>query len=142
MKKGSKSLTDRQSEFINVYRKYGGNIQKVSMELNISPVVISKMLQNEKVKEQLNRSIQIAREKIETATPYLVDKAIDMINSDRINDKVKAQLLNSLLDRGGINAPKQPSVSININTEISDRARTLLAQSMQKDYTSQIEIEQ
>ena len=142
MKKESKSLTEKQSEFINVYRKYGGDIQKVSRELNISTVMITKYLQNEKVKEQLNRSIQLARQKIETATPYLVDVALKMISDESVSEKVKAQLLNSLLDRGGLNAPKQPSVSININTEISDRARSLLAQSLVKDQTLEIECSQ
>ena len=137
-----KQLTEKQNEFIQVYRKNCGDIHKTSMELQISPKMIEKYLQNETVKEQLNRSIQIAREKIETATPYLVDLAMEMIQSENVGDKIRAQLLNSLLDRGGVNAPKEPSVSININTEISDRARTLLAQSMQKDYTSQIESKQ
>ncbi len=137
-----KQLTERQSEFIKVYRKYAGDIQKVSTELNISPVMINKYLQNDKVKEQLNKSIQIARESIEVATPYLINKAMEMINSDEVSEKVKAQLLNSLLDRSGLVTPKQPTVSININTEISDRARTLLAQSMQKDYTCEIESQQ
>ena len=134
-----KQLTERQSEFVRVYRKYGGNLQKVCSDLNITPKGVDKYLQNQQVKEQLNRSIEIARQSIEVATPYLIDKAMEMINSDEVGDKVKSQLLNSLLDRSGLVTPKQPTVSININTEISDRARTLLAQSMSKDYTSQIE---
>lgn len=137
-----KQLTDKQCEFIKVYRKHGGNIQKVCNELNITTAGVNKYLQNEKVKEQLSRSIQIARESIEVATPYLINKAMEMINSDEVSEKVKAQLLNSLLDRSGLVTPKQPSVSININTEISDRARTLLAQTLQKDQTLQIESEQ
>ena len=137
-----KQLTERQSEFIKVYRKFGGDIQKVSTELNISPKGVEKYLQNQQVKEQLNRSIEIARQSIEVATPYLINKAMEMINSNEVGEKVKAQLLNSLLDRSGLVTPKQPIVSININTEISDRARTLLAQSMAKDYTSQIETSQ
>lgn len=137
-----KQLTERQSEFIKVYRKHGGNLQKVCSELNITSAGVQKYLQNAIVKEQLNRSIEIARQSIEVSTPYLIDKAMEMINSDEVSEKVKAQLLNSLLDRSGLVTPKQPTVSININTEISDRARTLLAQSMQKDYTCEIESKQ
>ena len=137
-----RELTEKQSEFVKVYRKYGGDIQKVSTDLNISPIGVEKYLQNENVKEQLNRSIEIARQSIEVATPYLINKAMEMINSDEVSEKVKAQLLNSLLDRSGLVTPKQPTVSININTEISDRARTLLAQSMSKDYTCEIESQQ
>ena len=137
-----KQLTEKQSEFIKVYRKYGGDIQKVCSELNITPKGVDRYLQNEMVKEQLSKSIELARQAIETATPYLVNKALEMVNDDKVGEKVKAQLLNSLLDRSGLVTPKQPTVSININTEISDRARTLLAQSMQKDYTCEIESKQ
>ena len=62
--------------------------------------------------------------------PAIIDKAINMINSDEVSDKVKSQLMNSLLDRGGLVSPKNPPINININTEISERARTLLAQTL------------
>ena len=137
-----KQLTEKQSEFVKIYRKHGGDIQKVCSELNITPKGVDRYLQNEMVKEQLSKSIELARQAIETATPYLVNKALEMVNDDKVGEKVKAQLLNSLLDRSGLVTPKQPTVSININTEISDRARTLLAQSMQKDYTCEIESKQ
>lgn len=59
-----------------------------------------------------------------------------MINSDEVSDKVKSQLMNSLLDRGGLVSPKNPPISININTEISERARTLLAQTLPQNDTN------
>lgn len=83
------------------------------------------------MKEQLNKSLQIARDKITASIPYLVDVAIDLINEEKTSEKTKSYLIGQLLDRGGLVQPKQPAVQISINTEISDRARQLLAQSVQ-----------
>lgn len=129
-KKDRMKLTERQEKFIEVYRKHGGNINKVCEEMGITTAGVNQYLSQDKVKEQLNKSVQIAREKIEAALPAIIDKAINMINSEDVSDKVKSQLMNSLLDRGGLVSPKNPPISININTEISERARTLLAQTM------------
>lgn len=142
MSKKVKKLTDRQIEFINCYRKNAGDIVKVSNEMCITPRQVERYLENQFVREQIERSVQLARDKIKMATPYLVDLAMEMVNDENTSDKIRTQLLSTLLDRGGINAPKEPYVSININTEISDRARALLANTLQKDYTQQIECEQ
>ena len=123
-------LTDRQKQFIEVYRKYAGNVNLICKELGMTPAGVQSYLQTDKVKEELNKSIQIAREKIERATPYLIDKAIELVNSENVSDKVKSQIINSLLEKGGIITQKNSTVSININTEISDRARKLFADSL------------
>lgn len=52
----------------------------------------------------------------------LLDKAVELIQSDKTSEKVKSTLILGLMDRAGI-IQKAPTVSININTEISDRAR-------------------
>ena len=101
-KKDLMKLTDRQKVFIEVYRKYAGNVNLICKELGMTPAGVQSYLQTDKVKEELNKSIQIAREKIESATPYLIDKAIEMVNSDKVSDKVKSQIINSLLEKGGI----------------------------------------
>ena len=130
MKKSKTVLTEGQKNFIEVYRKHAGNIDKVCKELGITSRSVERYLSEDKVKEQLNKSIEIARKKITDSLPFLVDKAINMINSEKTSEKVKAQLINSLMDKGGLITPKNPTVSININTEISDRARQLLASSL------------
>lgn len=63
--------------------------------------------------------------------PYLIDKAISMVNDENVSDRTKSTLISSLLDRGGLVQPKTPAVQINLNTEISDRARQLLAQKVE-----------
>jgi len=86
-------------------------------------------MRDDRIKEQLGRSLYLAREKIEHAAPMLVDVALNMIGSEEVSDKVKSALIGSLLDRAGINAPKT-AIQVNINTEISDRAREILAQTV------------
>lgn len=59
----------------------------------------------------------------------LLDKAVELIQSDKTSEKVKSTLILGLMDRAGI-IQKAPTVSININTEISDRARQILSQTL------------
>ena len=129
--KKSNTLTEIQKNFIDTYRRNAGNISKVCSELGISEREFYRKLQQPCVKEQLNKSLQIARDKITASIPYLVDVAIDLINEEKTSEKTKSYLIGQLLDRGGLVQPKQPAVQISINTEISDRARQLLAQSVQ-----------
>ena len=128
----SKMLTEKQKNFIDCYRKHAGNPTNVCSELNIGIVSFNKYLRQPSVIEQLNKSLQISRDKINAALPYLIDKAISMVNDKNVSDKTKSTLISSLLDRGGLVQPKSPAVQINLNTEISDRARQLLAQTIEK----------
>ena len=123
-------LTSNEKEFISNYRKHGGDIEKVCSIMGMSHSAANRLLNKKPVREELNRSLFLARQKIEQATPYLVDKCLEMINDSDINEKVKAQLLNSLLDRSGIVAPKNTNIQVNINTEIADRAREIMAQTI------------
>lgn len=126
-----KDLTEKQKIFIESYRKHAGNATNVCSELNIGIVSFNKYLRQPSVIEQLNKSLQISREKIQAAMPYLIDKAISMVNDENVSDRTKSTLISSLLDRGGLVQPKAPAVQINLNTEISDRARQLLAQKVE-----------
>lgn len=90
MKKSKTELTEGQKRFLEVYRKHGGNIDKTCKELDITARSVERYLSEDKVKEQLNKSIQIAREKIQAAMPSLIDKALSMINSEKTSEKVKA----------------------------------------------------
>ena len=80
------------------------------------------------MKERLSRSVQTAKEQLEAAAPHLVNLAMELVNNEEVSVKVRASLIDSLLDRAGVTAPKAPAVSISINTEISDRARQILAE--------------
>jgi len=87
-------------------------------------------LADDRIKEQLGKSLYLARQKIEQATPVLVDMALNMIMDENVGHGIKATLINSLLDRAGITTPKT-AIQVNINTEISDRARQILAQTVE-----------
>lgn len=87
-------------------------------------------MSDDRIKEQLGKSLYLARQKIEQATPVLVDMALNMIMDENVGSGIKATLINSLLDRAGITTPKT-AIQVNINTEISDRARQILAQTVE-----------
>lgn len=97
-----KKMTDNQVRFCELYAKHAGDIAKICMEMNITSSRATQILTNPLVKERLSRSVQIARERIEAATPHLVNLALEMVNDPDINPKIKASLLDSLLDRGGV----------------------------------------
>lgn len=124
-------LTEKQLEFCRNYEKYGGNVYSLCRIKGYTIGSVNKMLENPRVSEYLSSTSEQARESISKALPYLVEKALSMIGDDKVGDNVKASLINSLLDRGGITAPKSPLINVNINTEISDRARQLLAEKIQ-----------
>lgn len=113
-----KKLTETQERFCELYARHAGDINKICTALDITPSRATRILEHPLVKERISRSVQIARERIEAATPHLVNLALEMVNDENINPKIKAQLLDSLLDRGGVSAPKAPLVSISLNTEI------------------------
>ena len=98
--------------------------------MGLSANYCEKLLGMNTVKEQLLKSQQDTREKLSIATPFLLDKALQMINDSKTSEKVKSSLILGLLDRGGITIPKESPVTLNINTTISDRARQLLSESL------------
>lgn len=103
---------------------------KVQQALSLSQKQTERYLADDRIKEQLGKSLYLARQKIEQATPVLVDMALNMIMDENVGSGIKATLINSLLDRAGITTPKT-AIQVNINTEISDRARQILAQSVE-----------
>ena len=122
-----KQLSNRQRDFIRIYRKNAGDLIKTASEMGLSANYCEKLLGIDTVKEQLLRSQIETKEKLSLATPFLLEKAVEMINDNKTSEKVKSTLILGLLDRGGIVAPKESPVQININTQISDRARELLS---------------
>jgi len=50
-------LSDKQKSFIRLYRKHGGNIEKIANELYLSERQVYNIMENKLVKEHLNRSI-------------------------------------------------------------------------------------
>ena len=103
-----KKLTETQERFCELYAKHAGNISKICLEMDITMPRACQYLEHPLVKERISRSVQIARERIEAATPHLVNLALEMVNDHDLNPKIRAQLLDSLLDRGGVSQPKQP----------------------------------
>ena len=130
-----KQLSNRQRDFIRIYRKNAGDLIKTASEMGLSANYCEKLLGMNSVKEQLLRSQIETKEKLSLATPFLLEKALQMIDDTKTSEKVKSTLILGLLDRGGICAPKQPPVEISINTAISDRARQLLSESLPGNLT-------
>jgi hypothetical protein len=127
-----KALTRAQQDFVVAYEKNAGNINRTCQELNITTGRAAAIMQNPLVKERLSRSVEVAKERLTTAAPHLVNLALELVNDDEVSVKVRATLLANLLDRAGVSAPKEPAVQININTQIADRARQLLAEKVGK----------
>ena len=125
-----KQLSKRQRDFIATYRKNCGDLIKTASEMGLSANYCEKLLGIDTVKEQLLRSQIETKEKLSLATPYLLEKAIELINDTNTSEKVKSTLILGLLDRGGCGVPKESPVQININTAISDRARQLLSETL------------
>ncbi len=123
-------LSKRQRDFVRIYRKNAGDLIKTASEMGLSANYCEKLLGMNPVKEQLLKSQQDTREKLSLATPYLLEKALQMIDDTKTSEKVKSNLILGLLDRGGITTPKEAPVTFNINTTISDRARQLLSESL------------
>lgn len=123
-------LSDKDKSFIKLYRQSGGNVEKIANELHLSERQVYNIMNKSVVKERLMKSVYETRQKIEAAAPLLVEKALEMVYNEDTSEKVRATLINSLLDRAGVIAPRENLVQININTEISDRAREILANSI------------
>ena len=80
------------------------------------------------VKEYLQSALSRSREAIIAGTPAVVEELYRMLYDERTPIRVKAQIATSLLDRAGLSTPTCPPVQVNINTELVDRARMILAQ--------------
>jgi len=97
-----KKLTETQENFCELYARHAGDINKICISLHITPSRATQILEHPLVKERIARSVERARQKIEAATPHLVNLALEMVNDPDLNPKIKASLLDSLLDRAGV----------------------------------------
>lgn len=122
------SLTAKQQRFVEEYTRQGGRIDRVARALNLTPRRVRQYIETPVVRNRLAENVDIARRRIESAAPHLVDLALDMVDDEDLSPKVRASLLDSLLDRAGVSQPKEPAVAITINTQISERARQILAE--------------
>lgn len=121
-------LTKRESEFCRLYSRYAGNINMVCKDMNITVGSARNMLCKPAVKEHLQMALQRSREMIVTGAPEIVKELYRLLYDDRTPVKVKVQIATSLLDRAGLNTPTSQPVQVNINTELVDRARLVLAE--------------
>lgn len=127
-RKVSTELSKRDLEFCKSYEKHAGQMQLVCKDLNITVGSARNILCKPAVKERLSMALQRSREMIVAGTPEVVRKLYEMLYDERTPIKVKAQIATSLLDRAGLNIPSSPPVQVNINTELIDRARLVLAE--------------
>lgn len=95
---------------MTAYQKNAGNILATCNELDITTARATQIMSNPLVKEHLSRSVTEAKQMLEAAAPHLVNLAMQMVNDENLNPKVRASLIDSLLDRAGVITPKQPAV--------------------------------
>ncbi len=136
-KKGAirKELTPREQVFLDEYWKAAGDLRKVE-KAGFPPSTIKQIMSVPVVRERLMRSVEVAKETLQNASPHLVNLALQLVNDESVSTKVRASLLDSLLDRAGVSQPKTTgSIQISINTEISDRARKILSERIKQQPT-------
>lgn len=126
MKLNKFGLTAREYKFCKCYEKNFGDLDRTMADMGISIATARRILAQDNVNEYLATSIGRGRERLERAAPAIIDGLLKMFEDVNINSNVRATIGTALLDRAGLNKPTEPCVSININTEIADRARKLL----------------
>lgn len=124
-------LTANQWSFINSFNRNNGNIPAVCRDIGIKEVTCYKYLNDIEVKKILAKNIDYCRSALQAVAPAIVAGLVEMFNNSSTPPAVKASIGNGLLDRAGLKEPTENTVNININTEISDRARQLLANRLQ-----------
>lgn len=128
-------LTKREAEFCRLYSRYAGNLPMVCERMKITVGSARNLLCKPAVKEHLQMALQRSREMIVAGTPEVVRELYRMLYDERTPIKVKAQIATSLLDRAGLCIPTSPPVQVNINTELIDRARLVLAEKVDSTRT-------
>lgn len=139
--KRKNEMTPRQMAFCECYERNAGDLRRVCQSLDITSARAAALMEVPAVKERLARSVDIARQRLEATAPHLVSLALELVNDDNVSVKVRASLLDSLLDRAGVCAPKTPAVSVTINTQIQDRAREILAEREKQRLAPAIEVQ-
>jgi hypothetical protein len=130
-KLNTNGLTKRQLEFVRCYRECNGDIEKTATAMNVTSTVIYRWLQCTNVKNEIANSLDYCRNMLVSMSPNIVQELRGMMLDKDVSASVRANIGLNLLDRAGITTPKEPLVSVNINTVISDRAREILAKRLE-----------
>lgn len=120
-------LTPRQTEFIRNFRKCGGDVSKTCKAMGITEVLAYRWLAMPAVKNEITQTLDYCRTALTAMVPVIITELREIMQSPETSASVKANIGLNLLDRAGLQEPKQPTVQVNINTTISDRAREILA---------------
>lgn len=121
-------LNKNQRQFLYDYRATGGNLALLQSEKGYSMVRINRFLNNMEVKKHIANNLNYCKEALNKALPSVLENLLTMQSDNNVPFSVRANIALQLLDKGGLTTPKEPQITVNINTSISDRARNLLAE--------------
>lgn len=121
-------LNKKQQKFCDVYAKYGGNYTLVMQELNIGRRMFDKYMSQVEVKEYLDCAIERVKKGMVDALPHIQAELLRMYNSDTTDEKLKVEIAKQFMDRAGLFADKSVNLNVNINTQLSMRARQLMVE--------------
>lgn len=121
-------LTKRHRQFIQLYKEKSGDLTAIANEMGVSPSRITAIKNHPNVKSVLNDLSIETMERIQASSAEALRILNEMLHDDGTPANVKANIAQDLLDRAGVCAPKTPAIQVNINTSISERARSLLAE--------------
>ena len=122
-----RGLTKKQRQFIELYRDKAGDILDIQRAMNISRARVYAYLQKENVKKEINSTIELTKAQIRDTAPLALVTLKKMMVNDDTPANVRANIAMDLLDRAGLTAPKEATTVVNVNTIISERAKSLLA---------------
>ena len=121
-------LNKNQRQFLYDYRATGGDLTLLQNEKGYSLVRINRFLNNIEVKKHIANNLNYCKEALNKALPSVLGNLLEMQSDNNVPFSVRANIALQLLDKGGLSTPKEPQITVNINTSISDRARNLLAE--------------
>lgn len=126
-------LTARQLQFLEAYKKTGGNVPQTAQLMGVSVSLAYHLRANEKVKRELSLIVEKTRERIREGTEKYLNTLHELLDDKQTPSGVRASIAQDLLDRAGLLPPKTPTVQVNINTSINERARNIVAMRLEQD---------
>ena len=121
-------ISQAQEKFVKVFSANNGNIAKTCQELGIVDSLAYRYLNNIEVKKQIAQNLEYCKRALEASAPQVIQGLMEMFMDKSTPPQVRAAIGNGLLDRAGLEKPQNNQITVNINTEISDRARQILAE--------------
>ena len=119
-------LNKRQRQFVDNYEKYGGNYALVCEAMHIGERQYYQYMQQNAIKEYLACSMQRCKDSIIASLPHIQKSLLEMYNSEQTDDKIKVQIAKEFFDRAGLIYDRNVNINMNINTQITERAKQLL----------------